>query len=42
MREAYIVISSKRKSDPRIIDLRTAAMITALAKIAQSYLSSKL
>ena len=42
MREAYIVISSKRKSDPRIIDLRTAAMITALEKITQSYLSSGL
>ena len=42
MREAYIVISSKRKSDPRIIDLRTAAMITALEKISQSYLSSGL
>ena len=42
MREAYIVISSKRKSDPKIIDLRTAAMITALEKITQSYLSSGL
>ena len=42
MREAYIVISSKRKSDPSIIDLRTAAMITALEKITQSYLSSGL
>lgn len=39
MREGYCVISERWHSDPRIPDLRTAAMTIALERIAESYSS---
>jgi len=39
MREGYQVISAKWRSDDRIPDLRTAAMMIALERIQDSYQS---
>ena len=39
MRNAYEVISKTWNSDKRIKDLRTAAMMVAIKRIAQSYSS---
>ena len=39
MREGYQVISEKWHSDPRIPDLRTAAMMIAIERIRDSYSS---
>ena len=42
MREAYSLISYRLKKEPKLVDLRTSAMVISLEKINQSYLSSGL
>ncbi len=40
MRIAYSLISTRLKENPKLVDLRTSAMLISLEKINQSYLSS--